>query len=101
MCILAESILRQLGPYWQGILSADAKRAKRLTQLMSGASSGKQLRTVNLRDDHPTAIRLVLLIATHQYKKVPKKIDFLDIVRLTETADRYGLQSLLTVYVGV
>ena len=57
------------------------------------------MKTINLRDEHPNAIRLILLIATHQYQKLPKMLDFHEIVHLARTAERYGAQSLLVGYV--
>ena len=92
VCVLAESILRQLGPRWESLLSAPAKHARRFLHR-------EWMKTINLRDEHPNAIRLILLIATHQYQKLPKMLDFHEIVHLARTAERYGAQSLLVGYV--
>lgn len=92
VCVLAESILRQLGPRWESLLSASAKHAKRFLHR-------ERMKTINLRDEHPNAIRLILLIATHQYQKLPRMLDFPNIVHLAWMAERYGAQSLLVGYV--
>lgn len=92
VCVLAQSILRQLGPRWESLLSASAKHAKKILH-------GKRMKTVNLRDENPNAIRLILLIATHQDQKLPKMLDFTEIVHPAWTAELYGAKSLLAGYV--
>ena len=100
VCVLAESILRQLGPRWEGLLSAQAKYAKRFRLRSHDLAKGR-IKTVNLRDEHPNAIRIILLIATHQYQKLPRLLDFSEIVHLAKTAERYNAQSMLVGYVDV
>jgi hypothetical protein len=98
VCVLAESILRQLGPPWESLLSTQAKKTRRFRHRSHDLARGR-IKTVNLRGEHPNAIRLILLIATHQYQKLPKILDFSEIVRLAGIAGRYGVQSLLVGYV--
>jgi hypothetical protein len=98
VCVLAESILRQLGSCWESLLSAQAKYAKKFLNMSHDSARGRT-KMVNLRDEHPNSIRLILLIATHQYQKLPKMLNFPEIVHLAETAGRYGAKSLLVGYV--
>jgi hypothetical protein len=72
--------------------------AKRFLLMFHDPARG-QTKTVNLRDEHSNAIRLILLVATHQYQKLPKMLDFPEIVLLARTVERYGAHSLLVGYV--
>ncbi|KAJ4985401.1 hypothetical protein SVAN01_09156 [Stagonosporopsis vannaccii] len=91
--VLSESILRQVSPRWGSLLSSPSISKGQCCRWFS-----KKTKTLNLRDDRPESIRLVLLIATLQFDKVPKALDFVDIVHLTDVAVRYEAHSLLAGY---
>lgn len=98
-CILSESILRQLGHRWQTLLDTRPRRLPhRLTTLLHRSDVSK-VKILNLRDDYAPVIRVVLLLATHQYAKVPRSLDFHDVVQLADVARRYEVYSLLVEHV--
>lgn len=91
--VLSESILRQLGPRWKCLLSSASTSSGHCSSRLH-----RRPKTLNLRDDRPESIRIVLLIATLQFDKVPKVLDFSDIVHVTDVAVRYEAHSLLAGY---
>jgi len=91
--VLSESILRQLGPRWKSLLSSASTSTGHCCSRLR-----KRPKMLNLRDDRPESIRIILLIATLQFDKVPKALDFADIVHVTDVAVRYEAHSLLAGY---
>lgn len=88
--ILSESILRQLGPRWESLLSSSSTVKGQCKRLLTDTP-----KTLNLRDDQPEAIRILLLIATLQFDKLPKSLDFFELIHLTDVAVRYEAHQLL------
>lgn len=58
----------------------------------------KVTKPISLSTEDALAFRLVLCIAHLQYEKLPLRLDFIDIVRLTEAAERFELHSILLVH---
>ncbi|KAL1649733.1 hypothetical protein SLS61_006389 [Didymella pomorum] len=59
----------------------------------------KNPRTLNLKGDRPDAIRIILQIGTPEFPKLPKKLDFLDLVRLAEAAARWDSHAMLAPFI--
>ena len=115
---LAEGYLHGMGTRWRALRG---KRANRISRgLFGGLFSGifgrkfggvfrspfaetpgldKNPRILNLKGDYPDAIRIILQIGTHEFPKLPKKLDFPDLVRLAEAAARWDSHALLAPFI--
>ena len=94
--LISESILYQLGPRWRCLLSnRSIMQPKGLFSGLFGGRFSNSPKTLNLQREHPEAIRIILLIVTLQFIKVPETLDFPEIVHLADVAARYDAHSLL------
>lgn len=86
-----------LSPRWKEVVSRQSKlQAKIIRRPFWGR---KATTHVVLPSDDAAAVRLVLCIAHLQYDKLPKKLDFQELVRLAEVAERYELNPILLPHV--
>lgn len=56
-------------------------------------------RILSLKGDYPDAIRIILQIGTHEYTKLPTKLDFPELVRLAEAAARWESHALIAPFI--
>lgn len=86
--LVSEPCLYNLGLRWQELLS---------NQSITKPSSlfGKSPKTVSLRDEHANTVRLIMHIAHLQFTKLPRTLDFPELVHLADVAARYEAHSLL------
>lgn len=115
---LAESYLHHLGDRWSALQGTRANQLPRglfrglFSGIFGGAFGGlfrgpfnglpgfrKNPRILNLKGDYPDAIRILLQIATLEFTKLPKRLDFPEIVRLAEVATRWECHSILANFV--
>lgn len=90
--LILESCIQNLGPRWQELLSNQSiARPKRFFS--------KAPKTISLRDENVNAIRIILQIAHLQFNKLPKKLDFEEIVHLADVAARYDASTLLIAHI--
>lgn len=92
--LVSESCIQNLGRRWQELLSAQpVPKSKRLFS--------KSPKIINLRDENANAIRIILHIAHLQFTKLPKRLDFEDLVHLADIAARYDARALLVSHIDL
>ncbi|CAO2651057.1 Nn.00g093540.m01.CDS01 [Neocucurbitaria sp. VM-36] len=71
---------------------------RRTSRNLLGATRTKQ---VVLPEDDADMIRLIMLIAHHQYAKLPRQLDLHELVRLASTVERYNVSRILMPHLEV
>lgn len=87
--LVSESHVSNLGPRWQQLLSSCQSVPRTRYPFRT------TIKTINLRDEDTNAIRMIMHLAHVQFNKLPEKLDFKEIVRLAEVAERYAVQHML------
>ncbi|KAJ4331936.1 hypothetical protein N0V95_009777 [Ascochyta clinopodiicola] len=90
--LVSQSCLQALGPRWQQLLSSRSK--PRIRNPLSTLP-----KTISLRDEHTNAMRLIMHIAHLQFTKLPKQLDFQDIVHLADIAARFDAHGLVVSHI--
>jgi hypothetical protein len=86
--LVSESHVRALSLRWDQLLS---RRPETRIRMLFRTS----VKTISLRDENTNAIRLIMYIAHLQFSRLPDRLDFKEIVRLAEVAERYTVTHLL------
>ncbi|UPX15737.1 uncharacterized protein EKO05_0006176 [Ascochyta rabiei] len=90
--LVSQSCLEALGPRWQQLVSNRAKaKTRRLFSTLP--------KTISLRDEHANAMRLIMHIAHLQFTKLPKQLDFRDMVHLADIAARFDAHGLVVSHI--
>ncbi|KAF2131039.1 hypothetical protein P153DRAFT_395431 [Dothidotthia symphoricarpi CBS 119687] len=90
--VVSKAHLRQLSQVWDAFVMSRRWCTRREYVVRKFS---KRKRVLRLSEEDPRIIRLIMYIAHHQFSKLPKKLDFKDVVRLVDVAQRYNTMHLL------
>ncbi|XPS71856.1 hypothetical protein M3J09_004033 [Ascochyta lentis] len=90
--LVSQSCLQDLGPRWQSLLCNRSR--DRLGEAFSASP-----KTISLRDEDANAMRLIMHVAHLQFTKLPKSLDFQDIVHLADIAARFDAHGLVASHI--
>jgi hypothetical protein len=88
---VSEPHVRNLSPRWAQLVARQAPRGR------LWPSGTKRIR---LRDEDTGTIRIYMYIAHLQFQQLPDEMDFPEIVRLAEAAERFEMHHLLAAHIG-